>query len=455
MEQEKQYYKRREICSFAMKDGGIKGKGFMENNMNFSQKMKDDQEKNSFDVFRTLMDEKFGINVLKEHLDVKNLSKYKKADGQELFALSQLFGYIPGFAKDQIQNKNFAEAMKDTYRIIIPKGCHMGKANPRGVQKALLFSDEGSHLKGPADVIANDPTDILSKAPQIEYSVFTLLSFITGQYFMRQLNDSLTQLNDRIDRIIAFLEEDKISEIQAAIDELSEITNKLSYTKGDDIKVLAALNRIHHIQSVARRNMHFYSIQVEKNTEEISAEKKDDNKTIETRINDLSRNLEYYKICLDIYCHAKVAEVGIQTMTSQEMLSYQKDIDVNIEKFRNAFQRADRIRTDYLEKTQKERAFKGGMVVGSASVGLAGMAGIALGGVGSALILNKVSEGIKNKNEKMDDIVDQSKESIISINDDLGKIESYEKIISDWIEMSGKPIEIINVDDEFYIRLNI
>ena len=67
---------------------------------------------------------------------------------------------------------------------------------------------------------------------------------------MRQLNDSLTQLNDRIDRIIAFLEEDKISEIQAAIDELSEITNKLSYTKGDDIKVLAALNRIHHIQSV-------------------------------------------------------------------------------------------------------------------------------------------------------------------------------------------------------------
>ena len=422
----------------------------MDKDTNIAGTMTEDQPKERFDVFKALLDEDFGINVLKEHLDVKDLSKYIKVDGQDLSALSQLFGYIPGFVKDQVQNKSIAETMKDAYRIIIPANCRLADSRTmEGAEKALIL-DSMRHSKGPANVVKCD-ADAALKGPQIELSVFTALSFVTGQYFMRQLNDSLSELNDKVDSVMAFLEEDKISEIRAAIDELSELTNKLSYTKGDDFKVLAALNRIHHIQSVARRNIHFYGIQVEKNIEEISNEKKDDNATLDMRVNDLSKNLEYYKICLDIYSHAKVAEVGIQTMTSQEMLAYQKDIDGNIEKFRNTFKRADQIRNDYLEKAKKDRAFKGGMAVGAAAVG--GMVGMAFSGAGSALIVNKVAKGIKSKNEEMKDIVGQSKESIQSISEDLGKIETYEKIIADWVEMSENPIEIVSVDDEFYVNI--
>ncbi len=268
---------------------------------------------------------------------------------------------------------------------------------------------------------------------------------------MRQLNDSLSQLNDRVDSIMGFLEEDKISGIQASIDELTEITNKLSYTKGNDTKVLATLNRIHHIQSVARRNMHFYSIQIEKSINEMSSEKKDDIETLDIRINDMCRNLEYYKLCLDIYGQAKVAEVGIQTMTCQEMLAYQKDIDVNIERFRTVFQRADHIRGEYLNKSLKQRAFKDGMAIGATAAGLGEMM---LLGAGGAVLLNKISDDLRNRNEKMKDIFNQSKESTKSINSDLDKIESYERIIAEWIEMAGKPMEIINVDDEFYIRIS-
>lgn len=137
-------------------------------------------------------------------------------------------------------------------------------------------------------------------------------------------------------------------------------------------------------------------------------------------------------------------------MSPQEMFAYQKDIDDNIEKFRNIFKRADQIRSDYLEKAQKDRAFKGGLAVGAAAAGLAGMPIV---GAGGALILNKVSEGIKSKNGVMKDIVGQSKENIQSITEDIGKIESYEKIISDWVEISENPIEIVSVDDEFYVNI--
>ena len=90
------------------------------------------------------------------------------------------------------------------------------------------------------------------------------------------------------------------------------------------------------------------------------------------------------------------------------------------------------------------------MAVGAAAAGLAGMPIV---GAGGALILNKVSEGIKSKNGVMKDIVGQSKDNIQSITEDIGKIESYEKIISDWVEISENPIEIVSVDDEFYVNI--
>lgn len=90
------------------------------------------------------------------------------------------------------------------------------------------------------------------------------------------------------------------------------------------------------------------------------------------------------------------------------------------------------------------------MAFGAAAAGVVGMPVL---GAGGALILNKVSEGIKSKNEEMKAIIGRSKESIQSISEDMVKIESYEKIISDWVKISQNPIEIVNVDEEFYVNI--
>ncbi len=135
----------------------------MDKDMNIGGTVSEDKEEGSFDVFKALLDENFGINVLKENLDVKDLSRFIKLDGQDLSALSQLFGYIPGFTKDQIQNKNIAETMKNVYHIIIPADCSLAKSHTmEGAKKALIL-DRGGNSRGPADVIKIDGTDVALK----------------------------------------------------------------------------------------------------------------------------------------------------------------------------------------------------------------------------------------------------------------------------------------------------
>lgn len=69
----------------------------------------------------------------------------------------------------------------------------------------------------------------LSSAPQIIGGIFSVMSIITGQYFMTQINKNLKNIDKGIFDIQRFLENDKRSKLQSEEEFLKNTQKILGY----------------------------------------------------------------------------------------------------------------------------------------------------------------------------------------------------------------------------------
>ena len=299
--------------------------------------MEKEKDKDAIKQFQELLQEYGDIQFFDDEIDKEALGEYRKATSQEIGMLSQLFGCLPsaatGYTKDVMMNKAFNEAVKGTFRIVIPEGMHLANSRTTpGAIKTLLMSAE-NHSKGPADAFINDAVLNLSKMPDFVNAAFSLASFFTGQYFMSQINDKMSDVHHELDKILGFLEDEKVSEIYAAVDELTELTAKLSHVRESSEKIVTGVNSARNLQEIARKNMLFYSRQVEKSLNSLKVDNKDDYNKIVKRIKEIYSFLNHYELCLNMFCQAKILEVATLPMSNEEALLYKQDITKAVEKY--------------------------------------------------------------------------------------------------------------------------
>ena len=121
-----------------------------------------------------------------------------------------LIQYVPGLVTEAVERadaiKNSKELMKDAYKVVSKNGMHLAKSKAtEGAFRGTLLSDTTNKVSGQAELLKIDKNLQIANIPKYALCVFDVLSVVTGQYFLSEINKKLSNIEKQGDRILNFL----------------------------------------------------------------------------------------------------------------------------------------------------------------------------------------------------------------------------------------------------------
>ena len=202
--------------------------------------------------------------------------------------------------------------LEGAYKVIIPKGSgdSLMKYSNGYLGTPLVNSTTGK-ISGHAGLSK------ITNLPMSPVIIFTTMSFITGQYFMSQINSSLKNISKDINDIIKFLFDDKESRNYAIYQLYIDISTSMDIIiENQDIRI-AYLTNIQSSLIDLNQNIKFYEKTMDRKRKELSSII-NDNKNTNDRINDSKKKFkELNKLilqryfCLQLYAQCKILEMQL------------------------------------------------------------------------------------------------------------------------------------------------
>ncbi len=272
------------------------------------------KKKGSKELQLCLKDE-YGIEVYHERKMFPEELKekgYRQLPSEALGRLTPIFQYVPQLAVQNINNGGvqvaFKEAVEGTYRVILDPGTILAKSKQTaGAFRGTELNQVTNKVAGQAEFIENSSLLSVSAAPQVALNIFNAASFVTGQYFMAQVNEKLSDIKDGLDRIEQFLDADKQSKLKADLKTLEKINKQIALIKDDEVQKNATITQLKLIQTQAQGFIIFYQGQV--GSVRQSAGIKDKDKKIVKNINNVGNYMIQYRCATLTYCMANLMEL--------------------------------------------------------------------------------------------------------------------------------------------------
>jgi len=178
---------------------------------------------------------------------------------------------------------------------------------PKGIQGVLMKLKAGGY----STVLKNVETGKITGTASMNFATpqaaalgaFTAMSIASGQYFLSQINNSLTQISSGLDKILEFLYGDKRAEL------LSEVSfirfackNYISVMEHSEQRI-ATLISLQNAKKVAMKDIEFYlsdlsSIMTDKKSGDISSV-----------VNKMTRTKDCLDLSLQLYTMSSLLEV--------------------------------------------------------------------------------------------------------------------------------------------------
>lgn len=185
-----------------------------------------------------------------------------------------------------------------------------------------------------AQTDVNPIDNSLAKTITIANSVFTIAAMATSQYYLKNINDKLNEMQKTTKHILNFLEQDKQSKVESDLEIIQDIINNIDTIKDNKTLKAMKVEVVANIQREAKANIKFYKSAVNGLIDEYAANTmggKADAHTIEQ----IKSKYYYYRICLQEYSLSRLVEVLLTETFEQKYLgSVKADLKRNSEEYK-------------------------------------------------------------------------------------------------------------------------
>ena len=284
----------------------------------------------------TALYENYGIQLDEVAIAENELVKrgFYKLPPEALAGMSAAVSFAPDVLFNAIRQKYtktlVENAVKGTYRIIIPKVldgtynadalCLTESKLIKGGFTTQVRTKDENHLVDLAVLDPNKAPELLfPRAVDIAQGLFHLASFTLGQYFMLQINGKLLEIKNSLQDVMHFLENEKMSALEAAYDELQELYDHIEFIRKSEARSNSSIERLRQTIFLARKDMHFFQRQILEIKAKASAGDKRDE--VSGRVRDIIQAIMRYRLALAIFCEAKLMETYLARINDTDELS--------------------------------------------------------------------------------------------------------------------------------------
>lgn len=176
------------------------------------------------------------------------------------------FSHMSSFVHDLVPLGESA-LLGNAYIVKFPEGCQhvlMKCRNGEGF-RALIPNTNGKGIAGQVSLHKLNGTAVMG-------GVFAVLSMVTSQYYLKNINDQLHSINAKLDQIISFLEDDKKGKLKSNRDFLVSCIRDYDRIMRSEAQRISTISSIQDIRRDAMHNIEFYFSRLEKNNEKEIAE---------------------------------------------------------------------------------------------------------------------------------------------------------------------------------------
>lgn len=275
-------------------------------------KIKDENEESSYVENNKQID--FISEYNKEQLlSIEILQDYDNNNLKNPIAIgSRVNALFQALPMAQVAHQN--KIMEGAYKIVMPEGVGGKLMKYKNGLLGTPVIGSNSKIQGHAGL---EKISVPSINPAV---IFTAMSFVTGQYFMAQINSSLKNISHDVKQIIKILLDDKKSRNYAIYEFYQEIINNMDIIfDNSDIRI-SYLTNIQSTLIDLRQNIKFY----EKSIDDIIDEKNGNlysvinEKRTNNRINEANKKFSELRdfltqryFCLQLFVMGKILETQL------------------------------------------------------------------------------------------------------------------------------------------------
>lgn len=183
--------------------------------------------------------------------DFDDSSRFRKLEFPEQagIAANSLLQLIPA--------ELVAESTSNTYILRFPEGIQGTLMNLRQGGQSATIMDATGHIAGTASLHKVKPL------PVATFQMFSVASFATGQYFLADISSKLTEVNRKLDDLLAFLQASKRTELLSELTFVKYALANYSTIMLSEPQRMATIGNLQRAKIKAIADMEFYTEQLE------------------------------------------------------------------------------------------------------------------------------------------------------------------------------------------------
>lgn len=380
---------------------------------------------------------------------------YKKLPVEAYEKVAMLFQYAPSqFAEQAARkagNQLVNDVSKDAYKVILKDGMHLASSKAtEGANRGTLLSNSTNQVAGQADWLKIPEGQQISAASQYALGVFNIMSAVTGQYFLSEINSKIESIETAIDSIAEYLEDEKESEIWAEQQVLWNTYVNMEYIKANDGEKNATLMELKSIKRNSLKNMKAYEKKILRQQEKLLA--KDNSKAIISNLETMLKYMPQYLCTVSIYANATWLEVVLADIDNPTYLNNIKsDIETQLDGYKASYgiclerinDALDNSKALNYEDTRVAKVLKF-----AADLPAVNNVPVVVG----KLAAYGVNEFNKSKSNKDKDKVERIS-GCIEASGNYFAVEESLANIDEYYNLRNKPLEIVQTENEVFLKV--
>ncbi|MBE6826202.1 MAG: hypothetical protein E7511_04885 [Ruminococcus sp.] len=229
------------------------------------------------------------------------------------------FGYL-GMLMQAIPDLVNGVASQDTYHVIYDKTLgHLQRDKSGRYFRANVVASGTNN-----DIVEQAVLQKASAAPMAVGMIFTAMSAITGQYFLAEINASLSSVGSNVEGIYQFLDTEKRSRLWANEQFLRQIMQSLLYIQENAYQKQASLNRLQDIRINSMADVDFYARMISYRTESLPklGSKQD---AVEKCMKEIHDKIPLYYYAVYLFALSYYLETVLSGNTDSGYIAYVKE----------------------------------------------------------------------------------------------------------------------------------
>jgi len=210
-----------------------------------------------------------------------------------------------------------SKTLSDSYRIIMPKGVTGNLMKYKtGLLGTPIVDETTKKIIGHAGLESLNPQ-------AIALAGFTAVSFVTGQYFMAEINEKLETIKNDLNRLKQLFEDRIISEVKSAIYFIQYADLNMDSILISENHTIATLSNVQFYTVLLYQNSIYYEEQIQKTIKEIKTTK--DKNDIEKKYEVLLGYMQMWQVCTYGFFYGKIVEIRLSQNYDKSYLSRVQD----------------------------------------------------------------------------------------------------------------------------------